>query len=832
MRRVRCDLKDLPFTSAVPHPPCSNCKERGLKCIDEFADVKAVKLLRRGRRLQQVEAIYGKTVKSDGASSPSSPPATRLSSIIPHLKPEFFSSPFWRWFSTQRPVLDPVEFRTRFMAHAKGTHSLGHEGGLIAMILVVWAASFGLDEYGVSEGEHASHAVGEPDIHAATVSTKTVKKEENERVSDNKNKNITVSRNKERKEKTDAMLREILELIDFHGVMRRPTWDGVRALLLIMPLMEEAHPLERLAMYEAALSQTQALCTIASSSAGPSSLIPSFPHGSDDAAIRARIFWYAHMQEGISTGMRGGRLVLDNDDLDLFQSTVPPCSMGGSSSPTTPPDSSGLNCSPSPSPCYLQVTQLLSIPVQLGIACRKVHAVLTGPKASRRADEHGLVDAHGMREIWEDLDHCWREFDSLRRLSMNELPALDVEEFTSAWQIFIFECHNIIRESLKQCMSNSPSSDPGLFSGSSPPRPSSHSSNSSPYLSPHHLHAIATRQCLSLLPSVLRIIKYHLQDGHSTQRLGFFQWDAGLIRDGCFFAGFLAASVEGDIIDISVQERNEDGGQGHLTVEEGVGLCLAALKEMRWAFSKSEEREETVRMIWENRKIGRHGRPTFDGRHNLSRLNLGRLGSDTYPVHQVGSAFGKPVPSVSHVAANSFMPLSLHNLDDRPQLPPIHLLYSPRRVESAPATAYSTDGHGANGWPSYTPPGTATSVATSAGTGVSSVSSRGSPVFANLPTPITFKGEVHDQFYHVAGDLEQFSFNVPVAATGINDISAIGSIAHYHHRSHSPGSMHSSATPAYLDSGVFRTSGSTLLPSNGDPTVCPQFNEDCNGYYH
>jgi hypothetical protein len=382
---------------------------------------------------------------------------------------------------------------------------------------------------------------------------------------------------------------------------------------------------------------------------------------------------------------------------------------------------------------------------------------------------------------------------------------------------------NIIRESLKQCMSNSPSSDPVLFSASSPPRPSSHSSNSSPYLSPHHLHVVATRKCLGLLPCVLRIIKYHLQDGHSA---GFFQWDAGLVRDGCFFAGFLAAGVEGDIIDSSIDERNEDftGGQGHLSVEEGVGLCLAALKEMRWAFSKSEEREETVRMVWENRKIGRHGR------HTLSRLNLGRLGPDTYPVHQVGSAFGKPVPTASHMAVNSFLPLSLHGLDDRPQLPPIHLLYSPRRVESAPATAYSTDGHGANGWPSYTPPGTATSVATSAGTGVSSVSSRGSPIFANLPTPMAFKGEVNDPFYHVAGDLEQFSFNAPVTAAGIND--AIGTIASYHDRSNSPGSMHNNAPSAYLDSSVFRTPGSTLLPSSGDPTVCPQFGEECNGYYH
>ena len=76
--RVRCDLKDLPFSSTGTQPQCSNCKERGLKCVsvchlycnpphprrslhpssDEFAEVKAVKLLRRGRRLQQVESVY------------------------------------------------------------------------------------------------------------------------------------------------------------------------------------------------------------------------------------------------------------------------------------------------------------------------------------------------------------------------------------------------------------------------------------------------------------------------------------------------------------------------------------------------------------------------------------------------------------------------------------------------------------------------------------------------------------------------------------------------------------------------------------------------------
>jgi hypothetical protein len=140
----------------------------------------------------------------------------------------------------------------------------------------------------------------------------------------------------------------------------------------------------------------------------------------------------------------------DDDDLDLFQSTIPHYGMSGSSSPITPPDSSipspqsyhpqndKFQRAPSPSSCYSQTTRLFAVPVQLGVVCRKVHSVLTGPKASRRAEEHGLVDAHGMREIWEDLDHCWREFDSMRRRNMNEQPVADVEQFTSAWQVGSF----------------------------------------------------------------------------------------------------------------------------------------------------------------------------------------------------------------------------------------------------------------------------------------------------------------------------------------------------------------------------------------------------------
>lgn len=44
-----------------------------------------------------------------------------------------------------------------------------------------------------------------------------------------------------RKDKTEAMLREILELVDFHSILRKPSWDGVRILLLLLPLLEGQH---------------------------------------------------------------------------------------------------------------------------------------------------------------------------------------------------------------------------------------------------------------------------------------------------------------------------------------------------------------------------------------------------------------------------------------------------------------------------------------------------------------------------------------------------------------------------------------------------------------
>lgn len=76
------------------------------------------------------------------------------------------------------------------------------------MLLVVWAASFGVDEYGIDSTQQGDRL------------------------------NL-----RERKQNTNEMVSELLVLFDIHGVMRKPTWDGVRALLLLLPLTEGMSPM-------------------------------------------------------------------------------------------------------------------------------------------------------------------------------------------------------------------------------------------------------------------------------------------------------------------------------------------------------------------------------------------------------------------------------------------------------------------------------------------------------------------------------------------------------------------------------------------------------------
>ncbi|EIN07736.1 hypothetical protein PUNSTDRAFT_126687 [Punctularia strigosozonata HHB-11173 SS5] len=551
MRRVRCDLKDLPLPASGLRPSCSNCAERGLKCVDEFAEVKAVKLLRRGRRLQQVEAVYGKAEdEEDGAS------ASPHGNLIPKLQPEFFDSPFFRRLHIQRPIIDATEFSARFLAFSKGDASaLSPAGQLIASILVVWGASFGVNEYGVEE-EHVF--ADEPQSPSPE----------------------TLQRRRDRKDMTNRMLQQILRMIDVHGILRKPSWDGVRALLLTLPLTAEVQPpMERLSMYEATLSQIYTLCSLA-----PISSVSSGQGDQIDALVRARIFWYAHIHEGVTSGLRGGRVTLTEDDLISFQQTLPDFQ----SAPLFP-DAFGTTPGASRSTLsYSLAARYASLPLRISSACRQIHDVLTGPKARQR--RNSLIDEIAMKDAWDALEECWRGLENVKECgTAGVVQEEDIERFIHGWQIFIFECHNIIREGLKQRLMS--------LAHMQPDSPQSYYLTEGDEQKPvglrhlrqqqaERLHAVSSAKCHQVVLRVVRIIRHHFASHNGDPP--FFAYDASLMRDGCFFAAFLLASDDSGAY---------AGGEDELTAD--IEICLRALRAMRWGFSKSEEREGTVRMVWE-----------------------------------------------------------------------------------------------------------------------------------------------------------------------------------------------------------------------------------------
>ena len=102
------------------------------------------------------------------------------------------------------PIIIPAEFCHRYIEFSNGrSGALTIPGQLVAMLLAVWAASFGVDEHGIDESQ------GRECLPL-----------------------------RDRKQLVDEMVRELLILFDIHGVMRKPSWDGVRALLLFLPLTE------------------------------------------------------------------------------------------------------------------------------------------------------------------------------------------------------------------------------------------------------------------------------------------------------------------------------------------------------------------------------------------------------------------------------------------------------------------------------------------------------------------------------------------------------------------------------------------------------------------
>lgn len=105
------------------------------------------------------------------------------------------------------PILEPLEFKERYLQFVQGnSDALPISGQLVAMALVVWAASFGVNEFGVE------------DAHDGPLDMRQLKEQVND------------------------MLQELLYLVDVHGILRKATWDGVKLLLLLLPLTQGAAP--------------------------------------------------------------------------------------------------------------------------------------------------------------------------------------------------------------------------------------------------------------------------------------------------------------------------------------------------------------------------------------------------------------------------------------------------------------------------------------------------------------------------------------------------------------------------------------------------------------
>jgi len=219
---------------------CSNCVERGYKCEE-----KEVRQLRKGKRIAALEETCGysllrflsltggdRILREAGARSNSPYGGREPLSIIPRLEPEFFSSPFFRRFHIQRPILDPEEFSTRYIAWVQDNdqHSnailsssrqpLTEAGQLLAKVLVVWAASYGVNEKGDEDPNNS-----DLDVDRRTTLIK-------------------------------EMVEELIGIIDMMGLLHRPSWDGVRVLLMTLPLAESERGLSPLAVTRRLLTYT------------------------------------------------------------------------------------------------------------------------------------------------------------------------------------------------------------------------------------------------------------------------------------------------------------------------------------------------------------------------------------------------------------------------------------------------------------------------------------------------------------------------------------------------------------------------------------------------
>ncbi|KAG8994552.1 hypothetical protein FRB94_009799 [Tulasnella sp. JGI-2019a] len=405
---------------------------------------------------------------------------------------------------------------------------------------MAWAASFGLDENG--------RDVINVDVDECAIT-------------------------KDRKESSNILVRQCLKMVDRMSALRKMSFDGARAILLLMPLTKDMmSDADRKTMHHTALLQAYRLAI----QDGSSSVNP-IPEDIDAATKRARLFWYAHVSEAITIGLRGedGSLPLTFDEARVasFKTSL---------------STSALSASPISASLTYKHT-IASI--HLAETCRHIHDIF----ATRSGAGHKETLETRLQDVWSALQSNWEEFDELRQRDADgdeaRQASTDTDVFVSSSQIFIFEAFRTIQVRLASLLSSVGHGE----ACSSSDRYQSHKTQNQ--VAPGAIEAllrVARTKCASFLPHALSLIRRHVRD--STP---LFKYNAGISVDkGVFCAGsFLAQTC--------ISSRNPE-------TQDSFQCCVKALQSMscKWAYSEGGRLAEELAAFW-NASVQLDERPSI-----------------------------------------------------------------------------------------------------------------------------------------------------------------------------------------------------------------------------
>lgn len=130
----------------------------------------------------------------------------------------------WLSVGNTGPVLDPVEFVDRYLSSKPPTAAaMGPEGAVLVHVLYAWAVSYGVNEHGQLDVPDGGGVPTGLPVDLIKPDETEIKRE---------------SDRQRRKTKMKHVIEVILQKVDELGIMRKPTWDGVRVLLIVLPLTE------------------------------------------------------------------------------------------------------------------------------------------------------------------------------------------------------------------------------------------------------------------------------------------------------------------------------------------------------------------------------------------------------------------------------------------------------------------------------------------------------------------------------------------------------------------------------------------------------------------